>query len=568
MRSPPARRTCSSTTTAAAGYSGRSPGDQTYGTGFTDFDGGQRRGHPLVDAADAVRRPRGVGRHRRLPRGSRHHRRRQRRHSFERAGGTATPTTTPRTSDGARRRAIRQNRAAPPPPPGDQAPRLTSTDPADGDERRRRATRTSRVTFSEPVDAASGAFSFTLRRRRPSPFTVTTPPTGTTFMLDPDGRPARGADCTRHRSTAAACRDPRHRRPAGQHGRRLHAHASARPASRACGSTTSRAASTSRRYAGTLVAGVPGVITARAHERLLHAGPAARRRRAHLRGHLRLHRRRAGRRRWRRATPSRSAGGDRVPRPAAPATRANLTTTEITAPAVTPSRHRHDRADRRRQRRPRAADQVIDDDTVDPRRRPAADHRRRRDQSLVLFQDPTSTRQDGIDFYESLEGMLTAGQRRRSPSGRRRLRRDPRCSPTAAPARQPHARGGIVAARPTSRRRRSTAAATSTPSGSILDDVIAGPTPRSRDIGDRFAGAGPRRASTTRSATSSSWSRDWPAARRRRAAAARPPRAPGRDELTVASYNVENLDPADGRRIRRHRPPDHRDNLRSPGHRR
>ena len=81
--------------------------------------------------------------------------------------------------------------------------------------------------------------------------------------------------------------------------------------------------------------------------------------------------------------------------------------------------------------------------------------------------------EDGIDFYESLEGMLTevrnavavgpTSELRHPPTGNRDLP----CSPTAAPARA----SGPTAARSSSAastraRRRSSAAATSTPSGS------------------------------------------------------------------------------------------------------
>ncbi len=71
-----------------------------------------------------------------------------------------------------------------------------------------------------------------------------------------------------------------------------------------------------------------------------------------------------------------------------------------------------------------------------------------------------------------------------------------------------------------------------------------------------------RRWSTTRSATTSS--RSW-AGRPASTAACRPESTapPSGTQLTVATYNVENLDPGDGARLRRDRPPDHRQPPRS-----
>ena len=227
-------------------------------------------------------------------------------------------------------------------------------------------------------------------------------------------------------------------------------------------------ACTSRPTSGGTVAGVPGVVTAVARQRLLDPGPAARPDARTSEGIFVFT--------ARGARPSRSgtAVDGQRPRQRVPARRRrrrdNLTITEIVAARPsTPARHGDAIAPTllgAGGRAPPTA--MIDDDALGDV-----------EDAAPLF-DP---RQDGIDFHESLEGMLVRDQQpgrrraderlRRAPGGRRRR-----------PARRPRtARGGVVV----------TPRATSTPSGCILDD---GARPHAADratCGDGLAARSGRR---------------------------------------------------------------------------
>ena len=111
---------------------------------------------------------------------------------------------------------------------------------------------------------------------------------------------------------------------------------------------------------------------------------------------------------------------------------------------------RGDRADRRRRRRARAA-----------ARRDRG--RRAGDVETSGIFDPA---QDGIDFYESLEGMLRPGQRRRRRRPDERLRRDLRARRQRRERRRPHPAAAS-----------SSAATDFNPERIFLDDVLA-PTRR------------------------------------------------------------------------------------------
>ena len=164
-----------------------------------------------------------------------------------------------------RRARLRRPRRSTPRRPSPTRPRRTAP-------RRCRSTRTSRSRFSEPVDLAADAVSISCAdsgvhaavairrsgRRSPSTRTPTSPAT----RVHRDGRGRR-----RQR--------PGRGRPAEQRWRRTSASRSPRSAWPACGSTTSRAPRTSRRYDGDFVVDVPGVVTAVREQRLLVPGSAA-----------------------------------------------------------------------------------------------------------------------------------------------------------------------------------------------------------------------------------------------------------------------------------------------------
>ena len=150
------------------------------------------------------------------------------------------------------------------------------------------------------------------------------------------------------------------------------------------------------------------------------------------------------------------------------------------------ARHRApaDRADADRQRRPRAADDGRSRTTPSARRRragrparPAVRPARGRDR---LLREPR-----GHARPRSATPVVV-GPTRSAPAPRASCR----CSPTAARARaSAHARGAILVRAFDRARRRSTAAATSTPSGSSLNDAVGpdGRSCRSADVRDRFS---------------------------------------------------------------------------------
>ncbi|HVN61259.1 MAG TPA: Ig-like domain-containing protein [Gaiellaceae bacterium] len=90
-------------------------------------------------------------------------------------------------------------------PPGDQAPSVSSTTPAPGAAGVDPAT-SPRVTFSEPVTADAGAFSIACTASGPHPATATASADGTTFTLDPTTDFSPSESCTVS-VTAAAIHD-------------------------------------------------------------------------------------------------------------------------------------------------------------------------------------------------------------------------------------------------------------------------------------------------------------------------------------------------------------------------
>ena len=176
---------------ASGPYSGAVQGDETYGTGFTDFLASNIAGLRITNAAGTVidgvgsaQSPcrEGTGMTTTTVNGDM---------SYERAGGTVdtnnnTPTSRAATPSNP------QNRQQTG-PPADAAPAVTDSDPGNGDANVSRDTNI-RVTFSEPVTASDAAFSLTCNDA-PVALTVTRE-SDTVYVLDPQTQLPVGATCT------------------------------------------------------------------------------------------------------------------------------------------------------------------------------------------------------------------------------------------------------------------------------------------------------------------------------------------------------------------------------------
>ena len=258
---------------ASGGYSGTRPGDQTYGTGFTDF--ASRRNFAGIRIVNGSARWSTASAAPSSPcrEGTGHH------HddgptatlSYERAGGTRTRTTTRPTSRG-RRRASPQNFAG----TGPGRPGAVGDGLRPGQRRRQRRPQREHARHVQRAGdgsttprsrsrAAARAIALTRHARERHASTCSTRPTTL-----PDGRDA--ARCA-SRATSTATTDTDDPPDTGSdfsatftHDRR----------SRACGSTTSRARQHLSPYRNRIVAGVPGVVTATPLQRLLRPGSAAR----------------------------------------------------------------------------------------------------------------------------------------------------------------------------------------------------------------------------------------------------------------------------------------------------
>ena len=366
------------------------------------------------------------------------------------------------------------------------------------------------ITFSEPVDVTTRG-----SRSRAAPAARTPPRRPVARRRSPSTRPPTSRtseSCTRHGRRRRRDR-PGHERPAGHDGGRLHVHLRDRDRAPtpihdiqgAAHISPLQRPDRSRR---------PRDRHRQAHERLLDAGPEPGRRPGDLRGHLRLHLVRA------RPRPSatRCASPARVQefRPGGVAN-GNLTTTELASPSVTVLSTGN----------PLPAPTVIGTGGRIPPDTIIEDDATGNVETSGVF-DPD---QDGLDFYESLEGM------------RVQLNNAVAVGPTAtgfgetpvigddgANAGRPHRRGGIML-RPT----------TSTRSASSLDDALDGRCRR-----ERRRPLQRRRSSgswTTTSATSfvEVTTTGLTAIHDGVTREVTRPVAPG--ELAVATFNVENLDP-------------------------
>jgi uncharacterized protein len=242
--------------TSGGPYSGAVSGDQTYGSGITDFATNNSAGIRVLDAAaavvDGVGSPispcrEGTGF---VTPGANDD------NSFERLGGVLDTDDNDPDFDGPKA-GNPQNRAGSG-PPADAAPTVASTDPDDG-ESGVSPDSSITVTFSEPVNAAPGAFSLSCTDGNDYPVTVTTTDQ-TTYTVDPatdlpqaqctltiDGASVRDADANDPPDTMVDDHETSFL-IVGVEGLRIHDIQGQRHLSP---------------YAGTTVAGVPGVVTAR-----------------------------------------------------------------------------------------------------------------------------------------------------------------------------------------------------------------------------------------------------------------------------------------------------------------
>ena len=258
---------------------------------------------------------------------------------------------------------------------------------------------------------------------------------------------------------------------------------------------------------------VPASSPAIVQQRLLDPGPDPRRRRRDHRGRSRLHRRRARRRRRRRRDRHGTVdefrpGGDAAPTsppPSSPRRSSRSIAPGNALPAAAG-----------RPRRPRAAAAVIE------RRR---DRRRRDDRR-------SSTRRRTARLLRDPRGHARQVDTRSVVGPTQQLRRDCRCCRRGAGASLRTARGGIVVR-----------ASDFNPERIILDDAARARCRRPTSA-TRFAGpiVGVARLQLRQLQAAV----DAPPPDRRPAACARgDPRRQRADELAVATFNVENLDPGD-----------------------
>jgi predicted extracellular nuclease len=376
--------------TSGGPYSGAVAGDQTYATGVAD-DGGLAVLTPGLAIVDQVGQSSGSAYKEGTPLAPTPANADQ---SYERAGKTAD------TDDNAADFTLRtpagpESGCAGGPPPGDQAPSVSSTDPANGATEVDQGANV-RVTFSEPVTAADDAFGLACGGAA-VPFTVSGD--GTVFTLDPTPQLPHDAECTvTVRAAGVSDQDaddpPDH--PAADFSASFHTDSSVA----GLRIHDIQGAQHVSPYRGAVVAAVPGVVTARRTNGYFIQDPRPDRDERTSEGIFVF----TGSAPDPLLTPGTAVtvSGRVAEFRAGGATSANLSTTEITGATaartgtgtITPTIiGRGGRV---------SPKEIVDNDTVDPG-----------------GEDPPTTsgdvegnanfdpRQDGIDFYESLEGMLT-----------------------------------------------------------------------------------------------------------------------------------------------------------------
>ena len=177
--------------TTAPGYSGATTPDATYGTGFTDFAASNFAGIRLVldgVTMDGVGSPQspcreGTGFSTPTTNGA---------NAFERGGQTLDTDNNVANFAGPKTGAP-QNYAGTAPPSNDDAPEVTSTDPPDGAADVARDS-TPAVNFSEPVTAREDAFALTCDGTAIA--LAVTKVDADSYALDPQQTLPEGAGCT------------------------------------------------------------------------------------------------------------------------------------------------------------------------------------------------------------------------------------------------------------------------------------------------------------------------------------------------------------------------------------
>ncbi|MBE2320147.1 lamin tail domain-containing protein [Solirubrobacter sp. CPCC 204708] len=384
---------------ATGGYSGTVAPDQIYGTGFTDFSSTNFAGIRLVtgsttvDGVGAPQSPCREGTGITTPTTSTDS-------AFERTGGTADTNDNAADFQGPKA-GDPQNRGG----GGDPVPEVESSEPADNANNVARGANL-RVTFSEPVEPAANTVSLTCDDTAVA--VTVTGESDTVYVLDPQADLPAGATCVlRVEGDGYGGADYSATfTTTGQEGLRIH---------------DIQGAAHLSPYRNTLVAGVEGIVTARRFNGFYIQDPRPDRDPKTSEGIFVF----TGS-----ALPAAAQPGAKVsvsgrvtefrpsctPSCAAPdfpngdfgaSAYANLTITEIDRATVTASGTGTIRPTLvgRGGRVPPEA--VIDNDTPDPQ----AD-----EPPLITgnVEEPGSRfdpEQDGIDFYESLEGMLTEVRR-------------------------------------------------------------------------------------------------------------------------------------------------------------
>ena len=520
------------TGTSGGPYSGAVAGDQTYASGISD-DGGLAVLTPALAVVDAVGQSAGSAYKEGAPLAPTPSNADQ---SYEREAKT-TDTDDNAADFTLRTPAQPERGCGGPPPAGDQAPSVSATDPAnDASEVDEGAS--VRVTFSEPVSTAD-AFGLACDGA-PVPFTLSGD--GTAFTLDPSAELPHDAECTvtvRAAGVSDQDADDPPDRPASDFSASFHTDSSIA----GLRIHDIQGAQHVSPYRGAVVAAVPGVVTAVRRNGYFIQDPRPDRDSRTSEGIFVFTGSSTLDPLLTPGTPV-TVSGQVTEFRAGGATSANLSTTELTSAtavrtgsgAIAPTI-----VGRGGRVPPR---EVIDNDTVDPG-----------------GEDPTAVsgdvdanpafdpKEDGLDFYESLEGMLTEVRNAVAvaPTSDFGSNRElPVLADNGADANVRAPRGPIVVRGFDSSAPQEFRRGDFNPERIILNDAAdpsGDPILPFADVRDRFTA--PVRAVV-----------DYSFGNFKFLAVTNPPLADGRlqpeqtrkrkrDELAVASYNVENLDGAD-----------------------
>ena len=481
---------------ASGPYSGTVPGDTTYGTGISDAGGVQIANAADVridgvanqdSGADQCREGTGIN----LPTANGDN-------GFERKLGGTQDTDDNATDFSGPKPSNPQN--AGPPPPSDAAPSVASTNPADGATGVARGSSIT-VTFSEPVTAGADAFSLGCTDGHTYAVSVSSSDQ-TTYTVDPvETLPQASCRLTVRAASVSDvdANDPPDAMAAdksiaffvvGVGGLRIHDIQGARHRSA---------------YAGNTVAAVPGIVTAVSNSGFWMQDPRPDGDRRTSEGIFVF---RGGRPVI--GTPVTVGGLVEEFRPGNDAN--NLTTTEISNATVTPAGAGS------------IAPTLLGKGGLKPPLR-IIDNDSSGDVELNPVFDPW---QDGIDFHESLEGMLVEIRKAVAVGPTNNFDELPVVSDGAARLRTE--RDGVIV-RPKD----------FNPERFILDDGIA--EPPDANVGDGLAG--PVRAVVDYSFGNFKYLLTAAPARIDNGLQREVTQAPMRDQLATGSMNVENLSPND-----------------------